>query len=97
MAVFWHGFFGGLAVNILPLGEIARLSKLDRPENFRDWMYCVQFAFLPMLGGLMAQAYHGSGSPLTPILAINVGASAPAILKTMAGAVPRALSGRRVN
>jgi len=44
---------------------------------------------LPALGGFMAQAYHTSGSPLTPILAINVGASAPAILKTMAGAVPR--------
>jgi hypothetical protein len=97
MAVFWYGFLGGLAVNLLRLGDIARLPKPDRPETFSDWMYCIQFISLPMLGGLMAHAYHGSGSPLTPILAINVGASAPAILKTMAGAVPRGLSGRRVN
>ncbi len=92
MAVFWYGFFGGMAVNVLRLTEIGQLRKVDRPQTFSDWMYCVQFVFLPLLGGFIAHAYNSSGSPLTPILAINVGASAPAILKTMAGAIPRRLS-----
>jgi len=68
MAVFWYGFCGGMAVNLLRLTEIGQLRKVDRPQTFSDWMYCVQFVFLPLLGGFIAHAYNGSGSPLTPNL-----------------------------
>ncbi|MBN2519050.1 MAG: hypothetical protein JXB17_00975 [Bacteroidales bacterium] len=44
---------------------------------------------IPIIGSLLAYAYQYSGIELSPILSINIGASAPLILKSFAKVVPQ--------
>jgi hypothetical protein len=83
---FWFAVVGGFAVNIVRLAELTNVKKIDRPTTFTDWIYCVQFFVLPFIGGFLAYAYVVNGTKLGPILAINIGASAPALLKAAASA-----------
>ena len=84
MRVFLFALFGGFAINLLRLFELLNLPRSKRPETFHDWLYLLQFLALPILGGGLAYAYQASGTSLSPILAVNIGASAPAILKSFA-------------
>ena len=86
---FWFAVGGGFALNVIRLAELANVKKVDRPNTFSDWIYCVQFFALPFVGGFIAYAYVMNGTKLGSILAINVGASAPAILKAFASAAPK--------
>jgi len=92
---FLFAFFGGLAINALRLFEIAKLPIPERPKTFSDWLYALQFFGTRLIGGVLALAYSMSGTALTPILAVNIGASAPLILKTFAS-VPREIRPKRV-
>jgi hypothetical protein len=40
------------------------------------------------MGGLLAYIYEASNNPLKPIIAFQVGASAPLIIRAMARAIP---------
>ena len=81
--------FGGFAINMISLTELRNIPKTERPDTFSDWIYCVWFFGIPILGGLLAYAYQNSGIELSPILSINIGASAPLILKSFAKAAPQ--------
>ena len=82
-------FFGGLAINFLSLTELRTISRPDRPETFSDWIYSLWFFGVPLLGSVLAYAYESSDVNLNPILSINIGASAPLILKSLAAVVPQ--------
>jgi hypothetical protein len=88
MRVFAFALFGGFAINFLRLFDLLSLPRSQRPETYRDWLYVLQFLVLPILGGGLAYAYEASGTGLSPILAVNIGASAPAILKSFASVAP---------
>ncbi len=88
ISTFLFAFFGGLVVNFLALVELRHTPRSERPETFRDPLYCAHFFGLPMCGGVLALAYSGSGVALTSILAINIGASTPLILKSFAATLP---------
>jgi hypothetical protein len=88
MEPFFFGLFGGLAINLLRLADLAHTPPAERPKTFTDPFYVVQFLILPLLGGGLAYTYHASGTVLSPILAVNIGASAPLILKNLASALP---------
>jgi len=96
MAPFLFAVFGGFAVNVLRLADLAQTPRIERPETFSDPLYVFQFIVLPLLGGGLAYTYQASGTILSPILAFNIGASAPLILKTLASATP-VLGNRRVD
>lgn len=83
----WFAISGGLAIKLLELAELHKLPKLERPD-LKDWLYWVPFIILPVLGGGLAYAYVASSTVLSPMLAINVGVSAPLILRAMAQANP---------
>lgn len=87
-AVFLYAFLGGIAINFLRLVELAHVPPQQRPATFTDPMYVTQFFVLPLVGGGLAFAYNASNIPLTPILAVNIGVSAPLILKSFASALP---------
>ena len=84
-----YAFFGGIAVNLLSLTELRNIPKPQRPETFSDWIYCLWFFGVPVIGGFLAYAYQNSSMNLTPLLSINIGASAPLILKSLAAAIPQ--------
>ena len=78
---FVFGFFGGLAVNILRLYSVSQSAAVERPDF--NWIYWTQFAGLAGMGGVAALA-HDLSNQITPLLALNVGLSIPALIKTAA-------------
>lgn len=78
---------GGFAVNILHLIEHSKRPKSQRPD-FTDWLFWVPYPAWPIFGAVLAFAYQESGVQLSPILALNVGLSAPLILRAMIEANP---------
>jgi hypothetical protein len=78
---------GGFAINILHLVEYSKRPAVERPD-FRDMLFYVPYLAWPVLGGVLAFAYIESGVHLSPILALNVGLSAPLILRAMVEANP---------
>jgi|SRR6266571_2964459 hypothetical protein len=88
MEPFWFGIIGGLAINLLRLADLAHVPHAERPKTFSDPYYVVQFLVLPLLGGVLVFAYHAGGTAISPILALNIGASAPLIFKSFGSAIP---------
>lgn len=78
---------GGLAINVLHLVEYSKRPISERPD-FKDWLFWVPWLVWPFLGSVLAFAYLESGVKLSPILALNVGLSAPLILRAMVEANP---------
>ena len=78
---------GGFAINILHLIEYAKRPTIERPD-FRDKLFYVPYVAWPVLGSILAYAYVESGVQLSPILALNVGLSAPLILRAVVEANP---------
>ena len=78
---------GGFAINILHLIEHSKRPKTERPD-FKDWLFWVPYVAWPIFGAMLAFAYQESGVQLSPILALNVGLSAPLIFRAMIEANP---------
>ena len=79
--------FGGLCINLFSLLELRWVPKAKRPD-LTDLFYWAPFVAWPAVAAVLAFAYVSSGIELTPIVSINVGASAPLILRSMAQATP---------
>jgi hypothetical protein len=75
--------FGALAMQLLSLLEIRNIPKTKRPD-FKDFFYWLPFIVSPLIGGGLALAYIYPNDALKPLVAINVGVSAPLILRSMA-------------
>ncbi len=86
---FIYGFVGGLLINVVRLAELVNLPRIARPPTFSDPLWVFQFFALPVVGGVLAFMYHADGVTLRPLLAMNIGVSAPLILKTLAAAAPK--------
>jgi hypothetical protein len=95
LAAFGFGTLGGLLIGVVRLAELAALPRIERPPTFSDPLWFFQFVALPIVGGILAFVYQADGVSLKPLLALNIGISAPLILKTLAAAVPK--SPGRVN
>lgn len=83
--VVLYGAVGGLMVNVLNLLEVARLGKLERPD-FKDWLYWLPYFVWPCAGGFLVHMYIESKMTVMPLIAFNLGLSAPLTLKAMAQA-----------
>jgi hypothetical protein len=83
----WFAMAGAFAIKLLEIAEIHKIAPAERPD-FKDILYWVPFLILPMLGGGLAQVYVSSNTVLNPLLAVNIGVSAPLMLRAMAQAVP---------
>jgi len=78
---FLFGFFGGLAINLFLVHIISQPPAAEWPDF--DWIYWTQFFGLAIMGGITALA-HDLSNPITPWVALNVGLSIPALLRTAA-------------
>ena len=79
----WFACFGALAIKLLELAELGKVPIANRP-NLKDPVYWIAYLVMPLLGGGLAYAYVASSVEMKPMLAINVGVSAPLILRAMA-------------
>ena len=89
---FLYGLGGGLVPELVALYRMRQQPQL--PQWFKSWIYWLPTIAMIAAGGGLAAAYAASGSQLGPILAINVGASAPLILSTITASAPDITPGK---
>ncbi|MFI5371318.1 MAG: hypothetical protein ACHQ52_07135 [Candidatus Eisenbacteria bacterium] len=81
------GAGGGLLVKLVELAELRRVPPADRP-SLRDPIYWIPVFLWPCAGALLVYVYAGSDQPMSRALALNIGVSAPLIIRTMASSLP---------
>lgn len=75
---FLYGIFGGTLNEIVGVYKYRRFPQL--PEWFSTRRYWVSTTLMVLVGGSLVLLYIRSKVELTPILALNIGISAPLIL-----------------
>lgn len=89
IGAFLFGALGGLLLNVVRLAELAVLPRIERPPTLSDPLWVFRFLALPAVGGALAYVYQVDGVAMKPLLAMNIGISAPLILNTLAAVVPK--------
>lgn len=74
---FMWGFFGGIGAELAVLFGVRQHFPDRFPHWIRSLAYYVVALLMALVGGAIALAYVRSGTTLSAILAIQVGASAP--------------------
>ena len=91
----WLGLAGGCAAEALKWYRIREELHEGLPAYAKSWLYWAVTGIMAAMGGLLVFVYQASDEvSLSPILALNIGASAPLILGTLAGQTPQFDPGR---
>ena len=88
--IVW-GFFGGCTSELLQWFHIRRELHRGVPDWAKSWLYWIVTIIMAVAGGLLVYL-HGIDS--NPILAFNIGASAPFILASLTDQAPKLGPGR---
>jgi hypothetical protein len=88
VGVLLWGVLGGLAAEFVGIYELRHHDPSNWPSYMRNRWFWIFSAIMAIIGGALAYAYSDSGSDISPVLAINVGASAPLILRQAKRAAP---------
>jgi len=88
LELFVWGTVGGVAAEAVNFFAVRHL----RPSEFPHWVrapsyYAIAVA-MAIIGGVLVLAHYRSGTSLTPILAIHIGAATPLILRKLRDAAP---------
>ena len=83
IVVFLWGLGGSLAVEVIAIVQIFNRSPLKFPERYHRFWYYVIRILLAFIGGGLAVAYNLAYKVDAPLLAINIGASAPLIIQAL--------------
>lgn len=75
------GAFGGLAAEAINWHNLRHLQLSDYPYWVKSPMYYVIAVVMIGIAAVITLAYARSGTTLNPLLAIQVGASAPLIIR----------------
>jgi hypothetical protein len=86
LGAFVCGIGGGIAPELVKMYKIRELPQM--PQWFKSPIFWGLTLAMILAGGGLATLYAASGSTLSPILAVNVGASAPLILSTLSSNAP---------
>ena len=85
---FLYGLFGGILAELLALFKLRHQSAQSLPVFLRSKFYWIVTIAMMCAGGGLAAVYLNSGIRLIPILAVNLGASAPLIFGSLVAQVP---------
>jgi len=85
---FLYGLLGGLLSEVLGLFRLRQQRPETLPEWLSSWFYWATTLLMVAAGGLLVVIYLRSGIAVQPILAVNVGASAPLLIGTVLGQAP---------
>lgn len=81
------GLFGGFLGELINIYEHRKEDPQNWPRHLRMPSYWVISSLMVMSGGGLAAVYEGS-LELSPLLALNVGLTAPLIIKTAGREAP---------
>lgn len=86
----WMGVAGGCAPEVLHWFRIRKDLHKGVPHWAKSWLYWMVTIVMVVFGGLLVFMYDSAGDvDLNLILAFNIGASAPLIIESLTGQVPR--------
>jgi hypothetical protein len=88
LETFLWALFGGIGAEIAVVFGLRHSAPHEFPYWLRSPLYYVVAALMVLAGGGIALAYARSGVNLNAILALQLGASAPLILRKLRDAVP---------
>ncbi|MCU7549862.1 hypothetical protein OCK74_12090 [Chitinophagaceae bacterium LB-8] len=78
----------GLVAQILNLLEALKADPARQP-NFKDWIYWLPYLIGPILGGFAGYySFHDNPNSFTTTLGVQVGISAPLLLRGLAATIP---------
>ena len=80
---FLYGIFGGLLAELLGLYKLRTQAPAAFPSYMRSKFYWLITSGMILAGGALVCIYIKSGLDLKPIIAVNIGASAPLIIGTV--------------
>jgi hypothetical protein len=86
LSVFLVGFLGAFLAEFLALWEL-RHDPASQPKYLKSPYYWIMNLLMACMGGGLAMLY--GFKEVNAILVVNIGASAPLILKSLATNVPR--------
>ena len=86
---FLYGIVGGFLAELFGLWKLRQELKANLPPYLRSWFYWFMTLLMIGSGGVVALVYVKSGISLSPLLAVNVGASAPLIIGSLTAAPPK--------
>ncbi|GHO98352.1 hypothetical protein KSF_084000 [Reticulibacter mediterranei] len=75
-------FAGGWIGVVFELMELSHTPSTKRPKTFKDPYYKLRFFGLPFIAATLGLLYQLSNFNLTPVVAFNIGVSAPLIIKS---------------
>jgi hypothetical protein len=94
LSAFGWGLIGGLLAELLGLFKLRQTAPGSLPEWLRSWFYWTVTLSMIVAGGVLVLVYFKSGISLQPVIAVNVGASAPLIIGSLVAQVPRVDPGK---
>ena len=88
-ALWRWGIRGGIAAEALRWFRIRDELYKGVPDWARSWLYWMVTIVMIVFGGVFVRAYENSADvQLNALLALNIGASAPLILRSFVSQVP---------
>lgn len=93
LEAFVYGVLGGLFVEIAGLWKLRHELKPDLPAYLKSWFYWLLTTSMILSGGVLASIYIKSGVELSPILSVNVGATAPLVIGSFTASAPNISTG----
>lgn len=87
---FVFGMIGGLLAELLGLFKLRQQAPTDLPSWIRSPFYWIVTVLMVLAGGVLVVIYRKSNIDLQPIVAVNLGASAPLIIGSLVAQTPRA-------
>ena len=85
----WFGLAGGALAEVLGLWKMRQVAAAELPHYLKSPFYWCMTVAMVAVGGVVAFIYVQSGIILSPLLAVNVGASAPLIIGSLTAAPPK--------
>lgn len=82
------GMAGGMFPEILKWFRMRETLHVAIPDYAKGLSYWVATAAMVVAGGILAVAYEDQDVTIDRILAINIGASAPLVIKELLGQTP---------
>lgn len=91
---FLYGLLGGGLAEILGLFKLRQQAAEALPQFLKSTFYWIVTIAMLCAGGGIVVVYFKSGISLNPLLAVNVGASAPLIIGSLVAQAPNISPGK---